>query len=541
MQLVVLTAGEARRLWPLTLSWPKALLSLGGRPAIFHQLLPLINRGFHDIIMVVSPGQRAVLRTVVGASLADSPATVRFVEQAEPAGPGAAFALTADLLTEPALLLLGDTLCEPPVDFQQDWIGVAPYPAGTQSSWCTVASDESGNVTELVDKPTSGGAPDLAAIGLYFFTDPPALRAAMAAAATDPVRPGDEFQLKPILDRYREAHPVRALPIEGWCDLGTRRGYQRAVRTCLPGRLFNELDVSPAGVVHKHSSPEIGLEGDEALWFSEVPPSAQLLAPRFLGSDEHGKGYSIEYLDYLTLAEHFAFGYLPSEAWPEVIADLLALLNDGLWARRHQPGNQAWARRTYLAKSLDRLRAWDRQDLLALDLYRINGRDLPGFRALWQAAQPRIADLVASSPGFASVIHGDLSFGNILYAPRSGVFRLIDPRRSGGPHGVVGDQRYEGAKLRQCYHGRYDLIVADLYRLAEPVPGTFDLALFPANLPDPAPIDRKLAEAGFDIGELELIEALLFLSMIPLHAESSTRQLAFFVTGIECLARSMSI
>ncbi|HGF7648099.1 capsular biosynthesis protein, partial [Enterococcus faecium] len=44
-------------------------------------------------------------------------------------------------------------------------------------------------------------------------------------------------------------------------------------------------------------------------------------------------------------------------------------------------------------------------------------------------------------------------------------------------------------------------------------------------------------EIGSDLKKIELIEALLFLSMIPLHGESLNHQMAMLATGLEILGR----
>ena len=44
-------------------------------------------------------------------------------------------------------------------------------------------------------------------------------------------------------------------------------------------------------------------------------------------------------------------------------------------------------------------------------------------------------------------------------------------------------------------------------------------------------------EIGSDLSKIELIEALLFLSMIPLHTECLRHQLAMLATGLEILNR----
>jgi hypothetical protein len=48
-------------------------------------------------------------------------------------------------------------------------------------------------------------------------------------------------------------------------------------------------------------------------------------------------------------------------------------------------------------------------------------------------------------------------------------------------------------------------------------------------------------EIGTDLIKIELIEALLFISMIPLHKESLEHQLVMLGTGIELLNRVVDI
>jgi dTDP-glucose pyrophosphorylase len=536
MQLVILTAGRARRLWPLTLSQPKALLSVGGRPAIFHMLMPLLQQGLRDVTFVVSPRHKQALEIVVGKALANSDASLRWIEQPEPGGPGQAFALTADVISGPTLLLLADTLAQLPSDYSCDWIGVASIAPGDHSMWCTVAVDDRGLVNELIDKPTAGPSPDCAAVGLYFFKDPAALRQAMAEAAEE-TDGTIEFQLKPIIDRYMKAHPLRAFEIAEWRDLGTLRGYNEAVRSLLPCRSFTGLTVFPDGRVLKRPGNGARARRGEAAWFRAISSDSSLLSPRFLGEDADREGYALEYLDYLTLAEYYTFGQLSAETLPEIISQLLELLSSKLWKPCKLADMQDRAEAIYLRKTHGRLQSWDRQDLLALSSLEINGTRVHGFHHLWDAARPLVDELISTSSAFGSTIHGDLSFGNILYSPRSGMFRLLDPRGDFGATGSLGDIRYDGAKLRQCYHGCYDLIVADLFHVAERRPGVFEFWMYPAEMPGVVEIDNLLAALNFKPRQTATIEALLFLSMLPLHNDSPRRQLAFLITAIQCLTQ----
>lgn len=538
LQVIILTAGKARRLWPLTLSTPKALLSVGGRPALFHMLLPLMRMGIRVFTIVCSPSQRDQISQVVEGTLSFARITVRYVVQEHPHGPGHALALCRDHITGPTLVILGDTLCDLPQTFTEDWIGVSEIEQGTHSRWCMVGVDGAGRVTHLYDKPVEPPPSNLAAVGIYYFASGSALQSAIDEAVASGEKIEGEFQLSTVLSRYMKERTVKALPVANWRDFGTLEGYTSLVRRSLPSRYFNHVFVTADGTLVKHSTDESIV--DEMQWYQKIPEESLLFAPRFLGADPHRLGYRTEFLAYPTLAELFTFGQMSREGWQFAFSRLLALMNSAFWSRFIElPDIQARARYMYVEKTLERIRQWDRQDLLQAKTITINGRRFPGFQALWKDLAGSIDQLVTSSRKYSTLIHGDLTFGNILFSPSAGIFRLVDPRGSFGGSGAAGDCRYDLAKLRQCYHGRYDVIMADLFQVDEesgPDP-SFTFQLYPSHLVDPDLFDHNLEELGFDLAEVELIEALLFLSMIPLHADAPHRQNAFFLTAIELMAR----
>ena len=54
-------------------------------------------------------------------------------------------------------------------------------------------------------------------------------------------------------------------------------------------------------------------------------------------------------------------------------------------------------------------------------------------------------------------------------------------------------------------------------------------------------LDVFSEEIKGDLNKIELIEALLFLSMIPLHGESIRHQMVMLPTGLEILNRVLDI
>ena len=120
--------------------------------------------------------------------------------------------------------------------------------------------------------------------------------------------------------------------------------------------------------------------------------------------------------------------------------------------------------------------------------------------------------------------------------------KLVDPRGKFGPFDIYGDQRYELAKLAHSVDGLYDLIIKEQFDLAyDRDARDIEFAVARPEGPDLYEIMQECLAPiiGGRIHEVELIEAILFLSMIPLHGESERQQLAMLGTGLELLKRTL--
>jgi len=111
---VILSAGQGKRLSPLTDSRPKCLVQIGGRPILEWQIRALADAGVEDIAVVTGYGADAVEAMLKTTSL---PADVRtvynpFFTVADNIGSCWA---AKDLIGSDTLLLNGDTLFEPAI------------------------------------------------------------------------------------------------------------------------------------------------------------------------------------------------------------------------------------------------------------------------------------------------------------------------------------------------------------------------------------------------------------------------------------------
>jgi D-Tyr-tRNAtyr deacylase len=69
----------------------------------------------------------------------------------------------------------------------------------------------------------------------------------------------------------------------------------------------------------------------------------------------------------------------------------------------------------------------------------------------------------------------------------------------------------------------------------EITPSQFEFEFLTDQIVDYKLFDEVLEKEGYNVDDIELIEGLLFISMIPLHADDKNRQLAQFLIGLQCL------
>lgn len=130
-----------------------------------------------------------------------------------------------------------------------------------------------------------------------------------------------------------------------------------------------------------------------------------------------------------------------------------------------------------------------------------------------------------------------LVYKNRAYGVAVVLITLLAMKRNYGD----GDTRYELAKLFHSVDGKYDFIIKDLFEVSYDLENASlthsiqdrkrDFDLYKVFL------EIFKNEIGDDIKKIELIEALLFLSMIPLHGESLRHQMVMLGTGLDILNR----
>jgi hypothetical protein len=427
---------------------------------------------------------------------------------------------------ERLIVLFGDTL----VEYEGDETKPDTFATGPTSHfavWAGFEADADGT-TNFSESLTRGDALRDVACGLFDFSDATHLRACLGA----------ERKFFGALNRYGRTYPLRALKASRWLDFGHLHTYYQSRKTALAARVFNE--VKGCGGVVRKSGAEPRKIFAEAEWYRRLPASLKTFTPQFIGLEAGpGIAYEIEYLFLPALSELYCFGKLPPGLWRGIFASTRELLEHCQAIRPAPHEVQAGFAGRFFAdmiagKTVDRLSRF--ADGAGIDRTRpwtINGDAAPSLDDL-VAALLRIVGPTQESD--VTLWHGDFHFANLLFDFRARRVKCIDPRGmlSDGTVTMYGDARYDVAKLTHSVIGLYDFLVAGRYALDASRPYAIDLAFdLPPDVVEIQNRYRTLHIGRYDVASPQILalSALLFLSMLPLHSDSRTKQLAMLANG----------
>ena len=115
MKGIILSAGQGKRLLPLTESLPKCLLRIGGRTVLEWQLRMLATAGVPEAVVVVGFGADAIERRLAEITPAGMRVRTLFNELYDCSDNLVSCAVASPEMTGDFLLLNGDTLADPTV------------------------------------------------------------------------------------------------------------------------------------------------------------------------------------------------------------------------------------------------------------------------------------------------------------------------------------------------------------------------------------------------------------------------------------------
>lgn len=227
MKIIVPMAGWGSRLRPHTLTIPKPMVPVAGKPIVqrlCEGLVKTVDEEVESIHFVIREEFGTDIEHTLRA-VADGLGTTGVIHyQDEPEGTAHAIHCAREALDGRVIVAFADTLFR--TDFTIDpsddgvvWVSQVDDP----SAFGVVQLDDHGTITDFVEKPDTFVS-DLAIIGIYYFRDGAALGREIRHLIDNDIRgKGDEFQLTDALENLKEKgtafKPGRVIE---WLDCGNK-------------------------------------------------------------------------------------------------------------------------------------------------------------------------------------------------------------------------------------------------------------------------------------------------------------------------------
>lgn len=225
MRIIVPMAGMGKRMRPHTLTTPKPLIPVAGKPVVQHlveDIIRMCNQKVEEIAYVVGRfGEEAEKNLLAIAESLGARGSIHY--QDTPLGTAHAILCAESALKGPVVVAFADTLFS--ADFRMDpgcdgviWVKQIEDPR----QFGVVKTGADGVITDFVEKPQEFVS-DLAIIGIYYLQDGENLRAELQYLIDNDIRDKGEYQLTNALENMKaKGKRLKAGKVDEWLDCGNK-------------------------------------------------------------------------------------------------------------------------------------------------------------------------------------------------------------------------------------------------------------------------------------------------------------------------------
>ncbi|RZK35252.1 MAG: nucleotidyltransferase [Hymenobacter sp.] len=225
MKIIVPMAGMGKRMRPHTLTVPKPLIPIAGKPIVqrlVEDIARVCGEAVDEVAFIVGRFGAEVEKSLMKiAESVGAKGTIYY--QDTPLGTAHAILCAQDSLTGPLVVAFADTLFK--ADFTLDssvpgtiWVQKVedPKPFGV------VKLNDQGQITDFVEKPETFVS-DLAIIGIYYFQDGEYLRDELQYLLDNDIKDKGEYQLTNALENMKNKGTI-FVPgqVTEWLDCGNK-------------------------------------------------------------------------------------------------------------------------------------------------------------------------------------------------------------------------------------------------------------------------------------------------------------------------------
>jgi glucose-1-phosphate thymidylyltransferase len=226
MNIIIPMAGWGTRLRPHTLTIPKPMLPIAGKPIVqrlVEDLIKSTDEKIDNIVFIIREDFGKNIEEQLRAMSAQLNIPVHIRYQDKPLGTAHAILCAGDFLNDRIIVAFADTLFKMNFKIETAKEGVIfVQKVDDPKAFGVVKLDASGIITDFVEKPQEFVS-DLAIIGIYYFRDGTKLRAEMQYLIDNNILGKGEYQLTDAMENMkRKGAKFEQGTVQDWLDCGNK-------------------------------------------------------------------------------------------------------------------------------------------------------------------------------------------------------------------------------------------------------------------------------------------------------------------------------
>lgn len=275
MNIIIPMAGMGKRMRPHTLTVPKPLIPIAGKPIVYRlveDIAKVCGEKIDHIGFVVGHFGEEVEQNLLKIAQ-DVGATGSIHYQEEPLGTAHAILCAKEWLTNKVVIAFADTLFK--ADFQMDttkegviWVQHVADP----SAYGVIQLDKQNKIVGFVEKPKELVS-NLAIIGIYYFKDGAYLKKELEYLLDHNIKDKGEYQLTNALENMnKKGVAFSPVQVTEWLDCGNKTSTVLTNKRYLDYISSSELIASTAKIINSVVIPPVFLADDVKLENAVVGP-----------------------------------------------------------------------------------------------------------------------------------------------------------------------------------------------------------------------------------------------------------------------------
>lgn len=253
MKIIIPMAGKGSRLRPHTLTVPKPLISVAGKPIVqrlVEDLAASYNGTIEEVAFITGEFGDDVEQSLIKiAHKIGAKGTI--YKQDVPLGIAHAIGCAAPSLSGNVIVAFADTLFRANFNFNIHEDGIIwTQKVDDPSSFGVVKIDMQNVITDFVEKPQSFVS-NLAIVGIYYFKEGEKLKNSIQYLIENDIKLRGEYQLTSVLENMKnEGTRFRTAQIDEWIDCGNKEAVVHANKRMLDIKKGEKLIADSAQLIN---------------------------------------------------------------------------------------------------------------------------------------------------------------------------------------------------------------------------------------------------------------------------------------------------